>query len=126
MFLNRWIIEKFLKKYLAQLIYMVAVPFYMVEFSLMMLYSHTGKESDLWYLTPLFLGTVWIPAVFSLGINLFCRRLFQEPVSRKWERNYPAVFIFMYAIYFFILSKKLLLAIKNSFVIKEAVSWIET
>lgn len=28
--------------------------------------------------------------------------------------------------YFFILSKKLLLAIKNSFVIKEAVSWIET
>lgn len=93
----------YFKKRLAEILYMIAIPFYMVEISYLVMYKNSTSE-DMVYLSPLFLGTVWVPAFLSYVFNKFLKKKLQSG-KRKWIRNYPSVFIASYVLYFFILSR---------------------
>lgn len=88
---------------LPEILYIVTIPFYMIEISYLVMFTNSTRE-NLWYMSPVFLGTVWIPAFLGLLVNLVMKKIFQ-PGPRKWVRNYPMVFIAFYSLYFFILSK---------------------
>lgn len=90
---------------LPEILYMIAVPFYMVEISYIVMLSRNNYAKNLDYITPLFLGTVWIPAFLSFTLNHILKKIFQGNKKSKWIRNYPSVFIAMYSVYFFILSQ---------------------
>lgn len=93
----------YVKKRLAEILYMLAIPFYMIEISYLMMYKN-NTDGDMVYLSPLFLGTVWVPAFLSYFLNKFLKKKLQTG-KRKWIRNYPSVFISFYVLYFFILSR---------------------
>jgi len=96
-------IVRFFSRALPEILYMVTIPFYMVMISYLVMFTNSTNE-NLWYMRPVFLGTVWIPAFLGFTLNLILKKIFQ-PGQRKWIRNYPMVFIAFYTLYFFILSK---------------------
>lgn len=96
-------IYQFFSNALPEILYMVTIPFYMIMISYLVMFTNSTDE-NLWYMRPLFLGTVWIPALLSFSLNFLLKKIFQSG-TRKWVRNYPIVFILFYTIYFFILSK---------------------
>lgn len=85
-------------------LYAISVPFYMMGFTyLLTLYQ--GRISFMsWELTPLFLGTVWIPAFVGLFLNDFFRKIKSRQLAPNGKiKNYPFIFIFCFSIYFLIL-----------------------
>ncbi len=96
-------ITPFIMQAIPEILYMVTIPFYMVMISYLVMFTNSTDE-NLWYMRPLFLGTVWIPAFLGFSLNLILKKIFQ-PGPRKWVRNYPVVFIGFYSLYFFLLSK---------------------
>lgn len=104
MFLQKFLNKRLIGEAFAQLLYVIAIPFYMVELSYMMMIGKSTPKEYIWYMTPLFWGTVWIPGFLSFMINYLLQHFLQEKTPRKWVRNYPSVFILLYSIYFFLLS----------------------
>ena len=96
---------KFSSTTLPVLLYVVAIPFYMIEISYMTMISRGISVQNVQYMSPLFWGTIWIPAFLSFSINFLLKKHFQGHTPKKWSRNYPSVFIIFYSLYFFILSK---------------------
>ncbi|MBQ9089480.1 MAG: hypothetical protein IJY58_00310 [Alphaproteobacteria bacterium] len=86
-------------------IYTLCPPFYMAVLTYFLnIYRHNSTFL-LSEIIPVFWGTIWIPACFALGIN-FVLRLSQKITQPNQKRkDYPLLFIFIYAVYFMVLGQ---------------------
>lgn len=94
-----------IKRVMPSVLYMVGVPFYMLEITYMLSWAGSASaRANQWLISPLLWGTIAIPAVLTFFINLWLKKRRAEKRNSKWEKEYPLVFIGLYSIYFFILS----------------------
>lgn len=97
-------IEDSLKQVLILSLYTIIVPLYMLVFTyLLTLYE--GRISFIhWDLMPIFMGTVWIPALVALMVNDALRqRKLKYLKENEKLKDYPFVFMASFSVYFFIL-----------------------
>ena len=106
MTLKRFFSKDYFLKILPQLLYVTLIPFYMLEITYMLSLGG-GEEKGItnqWLITPLLWGSIWLPAFFGLLFNQLYKRYKNGLMARKWDRNYPIIFISVYSFYFFCLS----------------------
>lgn len=95
--------KKRLIRYVGPLLYVTAIPFYMLQITYMLSLagSSTGQANQ-FLISPLLWGTIWVPAFAGILLNRFLQR--RRGKNGKWVRNYPIVFIAAYSGYFLLLS----------------------
>lgn len=92
-----------IEKYLYPLLYIIGVPFYMLQITYMLSLAGSPEgQANQWLISPLLWGTIWIPAFAGFFLNRFFQKRRQP--NGKWVRNYPVSFIFVYFVYFSLLS----------------------
>lgn len=94
-----------LRRFIMLCVYMFAPPFYMMSVAYL-LADYSGREKVILTQVLPFLGvTVWIPLVASLCCNALYRHYKQKKlVEGENLKDYPLIFIFIYSLYFFLMS----------------------
>ena len=102
---QRFFTKAFFVKALPQVLYIVLIPFYMLVITYMLSLGGGGSDvANQWLISPLLWGTIWVPAFLGLLCNQLYKRYKQGGMPRKWDRNYPIIFISAYSLYFCCLS----------------------
>lgn len=104
MLFQRYVSKAFWAKSMPQILYVVLIPFYMLEITYMLSLGGGRNQTNQWLIAPLLWGTIWIPAFLGVLFNQLYKRYKQGNIQRKWDRNYPIIFISSYSVYFFLLS----------------------
>ncbi len=87
-------------------VYTLCPPFYMMMLTYLLDTYQTTNNFTRSEIIPVFWQTVWIPASASLMLNLFLRYWKSKHLKPDEKlKDYPLIFILLYAIYFIILGR---------------------